>query len=161
MARRGIEPMAEEHVNVTPLIDVVMCLIIFFMVCGKLAKTESEGNIKVPVARNGMEIREQRDRLVINLVPYDGAIPVGIDAKDKKKVDEFIGNQPPKWFIRGKEVEGNDLVDRLRREAKDNQDLKVMVRADQAQHYMYVVPILVACAKANIKSVNFSTTSLN
>lgn len=155
--------MAEEHVNVTPLIDVVMCLIIFFMVCGKLAKTESEGNIKVPVARNGMEIREQRDRLVINLVPYDGPPPMGLDPKrpeDKKKIDDFVGTQVPKWFIRGKEVEG-DLVDRLRREAKDNQDLKVMVRADQAQHYAYIVPILVACAKANIKSVNFSTTQLN
>ena len=41
MKKRGLQPMTEEPVNVTPLIDIVMCLIIFFLICGKLVKDET------------------------------------------------------------------------------------------------------------------------
>jgi biopolymer transport protein ExbD len=160
-----MEPMAEEHVNVTPLIDVVMCLIIFFMICGKLAKDEmTGGEVAIPLARLGQEIKEQRGRLVINIVPDTSIpLPAGMDATkpdQKQAVSEFYGRIPPKIWVRGKERSETELVDFLRTEVKDNKDLKVMIRADQAQQYVYVAPILVDCARANIKSVNFSTMEL-
>lgn len=167
MAKRGIQPMAEEHVNVTPLIDVVMCLIIFFMVCGQMAKDElAGGNLTVPEARLGQEIEGQRDRIVINVLPFSGPLPENLAALDKSKeenqkaVEEFIGRQPPVIFVRGKQVDERTLVDQLRLETQHNRDLKVMIRADKVQHYEYVAPVLVCCARANIRSVNFSTTQL-
>ncbi len=65
--RRGLEPMHDDHVNVTPLIDVIMCLIIFFLVCGTLAAQESNDRVVIPRAKLGQELSEQRDRLVINV----------------------------------------------------------------------------------------------
>jgi biopolymer transport protein ExbD len=137
MRRKGIEPMHSNHVNVTPLIDVIMCLIIFFLLCGQFAKEEAK-RVTLPVAQLGQEIDKQ-GRLTINLVArsepglapeiYAGARPVSID---------LLGTF-------------------LREEGTRNPDLKVMIRADQGLTYNYISPVLVACAQANIKSVNFST----
>ena len=67
MARRVIQPMQDEHVN-TPLIDVVMCLIIFFLLVGQMAKDEAIGNINVPNARTPMEMVDSEGRLIINVL---------------------------------------------------------------------------------------------
>src|ERR1035437_43838 len=69
MAKRRLEPMHDEAVNVTPLIDVVMCLIIFFLVVGKLVKDETSGGVEVPRARHGQELDDQVGRLTINIIP--------------------------------------------------------------------------------------------
>lgn len=163
MARRGIEPMAEEHVNVTPLIDVVMCLIIFFMVCGRLAKDEREGgSLAVPLASQGREINDQRGRLIINLVPDEKSLPPGLDpnnAADKEAIAEARARSRPQIYVRGKTIPPDQLWTILSTESKLDRDVKVMIRADQKLSYEYVAPILVDCARANIKSVNFATVS--
>ena len=60
MRRKGIAPMHDEHVNVTPLIDVIMCLIIFFLCCTTLAKNEVNDKVQIPRAEVGQELPEQR-----------------------------------------------------------------------------------------------------
>ena len=145
MARRGIEPMHDEHVNVTPLIDVVMCLIIFFMICGQIAQNESNDHVVVPTAALGRDLPEQRGRLVINVVPQDVPPQPGAD----------IG-PPPTLVVRGQNLSYDDLGGYLTREKRDNPDLKIVLRADRSLAYDYIAPVLIACAHANIKSVNFS-----
>ena len=140
--RRKLEPMHDDHVNVTPLIDVIMCLIIFFLVCGRLAAQESNDKVVVPRAALGQEMPEQRDRFVINVVP------------SKSTHDP---NAEPALYIRGEQIGMNELTVYLRREKKDTPDLKVILRADQSISYQWIAPILSACAQADIKSVNFST----
>ena len=49
MRRKGLEPMHDEHVNVTPLIDVIMCLIIFFLCCSTLAKSEANDQVQIVI----------------------------------------------------------------------------------------------------------------
>jgi biopolymer transport protein ExbD len=168
MKKRGLSPMHSEHVNVTPLIDVVMCLIVFFLICGRLAKDEVVAEqLKVPVAKLGQEITEQRDRVVINIVP-DMPNPQELEG-DLKKLDPnkpddlktlmtMAGRRAPKIYVRGHELTEAGLMDLLKSERDANRDLKVMVRADAAQNYEFVAPVLVCCAKANIHSVNLSTT---
>ena len=141
--KHKLEPQHDDHVNVTPLIDIVMCLIIFFMICGKLAKDESSGNVTVPTAKLGQELPDKRDRLVIN-VP-------------QSKRDNF-GNQPaPVLEIRNQPVEMTKLTEYLRNVVKGNHDIKILIRADEALQYQYISPVLVSCAEAQIKSVHFST----
>jgi len=153
MARKVIEPMHDEHVNVTPLIDVVMCLIVFFMMVSKLVKDEMVEMV-IPRASVGFEMEDQIGRLTINVVP----------PKDK---DE-MGNEIPKNMrglptvkIHGQEMITGDgwksLTARLRQERKENPDLKVILRADESQEYDWIGPVLVACAQADIKDVNFAT----
>ncbi len=141
--RRGIEPMHDDHVNVTPLIDVIMCLIIFFLVCGRLAAQESNDKVVIPRAQLGQELSEQRDRLVINVVPNNPDRP-------NPTLEPFV-------YVRGERWGMNELVVKLRKEKQDAPDIKVILRADQNIAYQWIAPILVSCAQAGIKSVNFST----
>ena len=145
--RRGIEPMHDEHVNVTPLIDVMMCLIIFFLVCGRLAAQESNDKVIVPRAQLGQQLPEQRDRLLINVVPRDPEHPSPI--------------AEPDVYIRGEPLGMNELAIRLRKEKKETPDVKVIIRADKDIAYQWIAPVLTACAQAGIKSVNFSTRHLD
>ncbi len=148
MARAALEPMHDEHVNVTPLIDVVMCLIIFFLVCGQLAKEQVNDTVLIPKAVFGtMELADRSGELVINLVPQDRQ-PDG-------KINP--GVQPQVW-IRGIKLENmNALTEFLRRERKESSNITIILRADQELCYDWIAPVLVSCAQANIHSVNFST----
>lgn len=141
MKNKGMPEMHDQHVNVTPLIDVVMCLIIFFMVCGQLAKDESEGTVTLPTAKLGQELTEQRDRLVINVVGAAGALEGTV----------------PELRIRGLIVPYDKLTEYLRTEVRGNKEIKLLVRADEKLHYRFIAPVLISCAEANIKSVHFAT----
>jgi hypothetical protein len=119
------------------------------MICGKLAKDEVAGGVTVPVARSGQDISEQRGRLVINIAPPE-------DAEHKP-----IAGMDPVIYVRAKVVPEDQLVDLLRREVNDNKDLKIMIRADLSYAYKDIAPVLVACARADIRSVNLATTILH
>ena len=147
MRRRGMEPMHDEHVNVTPLIDVMICLIIFFLVCGRLAAQESNDKVIVPRAELGQQLPEQRDRLLINVVPKDADHPESV--------------AEPDVYIRGGQLGMNDLTKYLRDEKGKTPDIKVIIRADKDIPYQWIAPVLTACAQAGIKSVNFSTKHLD
>ncbi len=54
-------------VNVTAMIDVVMCLIIFYMLVGKLV-LDTRSDVFLPESRAGDEEREA-DTIVLNIVP--------------------------------------------------------------------------------------------
>src|SRR5947209_17273139 len=101
MRRRGLEPMHDEHVNVTPLIDVVMCLIIFFLCCSTLAKEETNEQVQIPRAQLGQTMADQRGRLVINLVPRGRDHGAGSESlttpaapvRGNEEPDLFVGSQ--------------------------------------------------------------------
>ena len=139
--------MHDEHVNVTPLIDVMMCLIIFFLVCGKLAAQESNDKVIVPRAELGQQLPEQRDRLLINVVPRGS--------------EQTVATEEPLVYVRGGEIAMNDLAKYLRDEKGKTPDVKVIIRADRNIPYQWIAPVLTACAQAGIKSVNFSTLHLD
>jgi biopolymer transport protein ExbD len=129
--------MQSNHVNVTPLIDVIMCLIIFFLLCGQFARDEAK-RVSLPFAELGQQIDKQ-GQLLVNLVARPDPAA------------------PPEIFAGARPVTVDALSAFLRDEQSRNPDLKVMIRADQNLTYNHISPILVACAQANIKSVNFST----
>ena len=135
--------MHNEQVNVTPLIDVVMCLIIFFLLVGHIAKEVSAQNVKIPIAKNGNELQDRSGQLVINVVPQTGQTP---DLQP-----------PPKIIVWGKEVSADELADDLSDYKSSHPDLTLVIRADQSIQYKYIAPILISCAKAGIDSVNFVT----
>jgi len=133
-------PVPDDHINVTPLIDVVMCLIIFFMICGTLARHDAVAGINLPQARLGQQLTDQHDRLVLNIVPSPHGTPT--------------------LEIRGQAVSNDQLPALLRAQARRNSALKVIIRADQKTPYEYIAPVLTACAAADIHSVNFSTQAM-
>lgn len=137
MRRRGIKPMHSDHINVTPLIDVIMCLIIFFLLCGQFAKDEAKA-VALPFAKLGQEVDKQ-GQLLVNVVSSED--PKGL----------------PEIYVGANRVTVETLAAFLNDERTHNAQLKVMIRADMKVEYEHISPVLVACAQANITSVNYST----
>lgn len=140
MRRKGLSPMPSDHINVTPLIDVIMCLIIFFLLCGKFAKDEANAKVTLPRAQLGQQMVDQQGRLVINVVPGEGG-----------------GGAVPEIIVRTRVVRAEELAAYLAKERKANPELKVIIRADKDVTYNYISPVMVACAQANIQSVDYAT----
>jgi biopolymer transport protein ExbD len=141
----GTHHSSLEAVNVVPLIDVVMCLIIFFLIVGKLA-SERGMAVNLPKAASG---REEASHSVLILTiakapdsaPKTGLGAMGIivqvdgkDAADLKAVEAavfaHINNQP---------------------------DTSVQVRADRDLSFGVVEPVLRAAGQGGAKSVRLAT----
>lgn len=120
--------------NMTPLIDVVFLLIIFFLVSSHLAQQETQLELDLPAASSGhQETPDPTARVTINLLP-DGRFLLGSD-----------------------EVALAELRSRLQVERQETAgDLEVRLRADRHLAYRHVEPILMACAKAKIWNVSFA-----
>jgi biopolymer transport protein ExbD len=120
--------------NVTPLIDVVFLLIIFFLVSSHLVQQETQVELALPAAASGREIAESKiARVTINLL---------------RGGELLLGSEP---------VEVEQVSRRLEVERRRTSgDLEVRIRADRTVPYRYVEPVLVACARAQIWNVSFA-----
>jgi len=120
--------------NVTPLIDVVFLLIIFFLVNSHLAQQETQMDLALPTAASGHETLESKiQRVTINLLP-DGRLFLGSD-----------------------EIAVDEIQRRLEVERQQTSgDLEVRLRADRQVEYRYVEPLLLACTRAEIWNVSFA-----
>jgi biopolymer transport protein ExbD len=120
--------------NVTPLIDVVFLLIIFFLVSSHLVQQETQVELALPAAASGREIAESKiARVTINLL-RGGELLLGSESVEVEQVSRRL------------------KVERRRTSG----DLEVRIRADRAVPYRYVEPILVACVRAQIWNVSFA-----
>jgi biopolymer transport protein ExbD len=63
----------------------------------------------------------------------------------------------PEITVAGQKKTIDELAAFLRKEKKERPNAKIVLRADQDIAYQWIAPVLVACAQADIKSVNFST----
>ena len=121
-------------IDMTPMIDVVFQLIIFFLVSGHLVKQETQMPLPLPVARSGREEPDSdKPRLTINVL-RDGEL-----------------------LLAGRATSAADLVSDLAdRLARHGQDLEVRIRCDRAVAYEHVEPILRACARQGLWNVTFA-----
>lgn len=144
-----------EPINVTPLIDVVMCLIIFFLIVGKLAANE-KARIQLPGTSIG-QVAERQDAVVVSIAR---------DSTTQGKPISLISVQGD--FAK----DGPDLLrllqSHLESQAKAHARLvkgdiqpisrgKVTVRADKDLPYEAVEPVLTACAQLGINKVDYAT----
>src|SRR3954468_17646542 len=68
MRRLGMPDAHSTHPNVTPLIDVVMCLIVFFMLVAKIGvSTGAEASITIPASNIGQELKDLGNTLTLNV----------------------------------------------------------------------------------------------
>src|SRR3954464_3902492 len=68
MKKHKMPEMKEGGVNVTPLIDIVMCLIIFFMLVAKIGVTSgADPHIKPPSTLLGAKIEDMGNTFTLNV----------------------------------------------------------------------------------------------
>ena len=126
--------------NMTPMIDVVFLLIVFFLVSSHLARQEVQTELDLPAARSGQAPREdQVRRIVVNVLP--GVRPEG------------------RFMVSGKRIERREVARMIGFESGQSDDkLEIRIRTDRSVPYQSVEPIMVACAKAGVWRVTFAVT---
>ncbi len=118
--------------NLTPMIDIVFLLIIFFMVGTKFTELERKITLKVPEVVDRGALSAAPERRVIN-VYRDGTVTL-----DREPVTLA------------------DLTTRLAEARRQYEDLGVLVRGDAKGEFQLVASVLNACKQAGIRDLNIS-----
>lgn len=126
--------------NLAPMVDVMMCLLIFFMLATKLVERENS-YIDLPVAKAAKDAEKQAlgNRLVINI--RDAALH---------------GGEGAVYLIREEVVPITNVLARLEAEAQLDPNVNCVIRADRDLPYRYVQAVMVGCARAEIRNITFS-----
>lgn len=124
------EPLPD--MNLTPMIDVVFNLIIFFMVGTKFAEMDRAVELKVPRVASVKNLSAIPARRVIE-VYRDGTIRMGAET-----------------------VPLDRLTQRLQQEVETSTDLGVTVRGDAEGAFQNVANVLTACRDAGLSDLAIS-----
>lgn len=118
------------HINMTPMVDVVLCLLVFFMAATKLYDwDEQQFNVKVPQVSGAAPLTAApRDLTIAILAP--GRVEMG-----------------------GKPYDLKGLTDALKSARSAYDDQGVLVRGDARRSYQDVADVLAACEAAGIKAI--------
>lgn len=113
--------------EITPLIDVVFLMLIFFLVASKLEEADRSIDVVLPRASEAKPLTSRPREFVIN-VDASGGLYAGA--------------------VR---VEPEGLAERLRQAVADNPgNLSVVVRADENAAHKHVVSAMNACVRAGV-----------
>jgi biopolymer transport protein ExbD len=112
--------------NLTPMIDIVFLLIIFFMVGTKFSELERKIGLQVPAVANNGALSSEPEKKVVN-VYRDGRVE-----------------------LENQEVSLDELTRRLTSARQQYPRIGVMVRGDADSRYQTVANVLGACSQAGI-----------
>jgi len=117
--------------NLTPLIDVVFQLLLFFLVVTRFASEDRELDVMLPVASEARPLIAQPRELFVN-IDHQG-----------------------RFFVDGKIVSGDEVERMLRQAAADHRS--VIIRADRRVQLDSAVFVMNACNKAGIFDYKLTT----
>ncbi len=132
----------DHQVNVTPMIDVIMCLIIFYLIVGKLS-ADQQVNVRLPQAYSGSEPSDERT-LIISVLPAEG----GAGAPD--------ATQGVRMLALGRAIHPDELPALIRSRKLDDAETWVQVRADRSLGFGQIMPIVRACKDAGVSNLKLS-----
>jgi len=121
----------EVTINLTPMLDMVFNLLLFFLAATTFAREEVELNLRLPQAKSG-QAGEPRKQFVINVFA-DGRLSVD-----------------------GREVTFEALQQKLTAAGQRDKDQPVLVRGDREAHFGVGLQVLDACRLAKISKVDFA-----
>lgn len=124
-------------IEMTPMIDMVFLLLIFFLVATTFHQTEREMQIALPFAASAAPISSMLQELIVN-VDKDGKIIVG-----------------------GHAIGPERLQERVTQAVAANPEQKVTVRGDRSVAYAHIVTVLDICKVAGIQEPYLDTVLTN
>ena len=127
--------VATQHpgIQLAPLVDVLMLLLIFFLLTWNAARNENELDVKVPKASAAKEKMAPPGDVVVN-VRNDGSV-----------------------IVNRRTMNGTELNDLLQNLVKLYPDQAVVIRGDEGGAYKNVVNVLNICSEAGVTNVAFAT----
>ncbi len=157
MAKRHIPESHTAHPNVTPLIDIIMCLIIFFMLVAKIGVDTGAQKIDIPATALGTKIADMSNTLVLNIPEGIGDEPeVSALVKRQGEASAHLVNLPLH------DPSGqNVLQNTLAYYKGQNPDFKVIIRAKEDLQWRFISPVLDTCNDAGVRTIEFNTRTVN
>ena len=119
-------------INITPLVDVVLVLLIIFMLTAPILQSGIEVN--VPPTRTVKEITEER-------------VVITIDRQQRV----YLGNDP---------VNINEIAAKLRQKVRDPEHQSIFLRADEEVPFGVFATVMDAVKQARITNVSIVTQPL-
>jgi biopolymer transport protein TolR len=123
---KGDPPMSD--INVTPLVDVMLVLVVIFIITAPLLA--SSIRLDLPRAE-------------------------GTQAMDAPKFVTLVLDKEGKIFLNDKPVQPPQLAQQLAATAKQNPETEIQLRADQAVPYGRVVEVMGIANKAGLNRIGF------
>lgn len=122
--------------TITPLIDVVFLLLIFFLVASRFSEEERQLNLNLPTVSEALSVTAPINEIIINI------------------------NAEGKFFIDG-QYRQLEQIEQILTRAKTNNPLSqsVIIRADKTTHWDFVITAMNLCKKVGIE--DFSATTDN
>ena len=120
-------------IQLAPLVDVLLLLLIFFLLTWNAARNENELDVKVPKASAAKENSAPIGDVVVN-VKADGNV-----------------------VVNRRTLAGPDLTTLLKGLVQLNADQAVIIRGDEAGAYKNIVSVLNTCSEAGVTNVAFAT----
>ncbi len=119
--------------NLTPMVDVVFQLIVFFIATSTLARLEFAQFVQLPEAESGQEIESAASLVAATVLP-DGRV-----------------------FIGSRRVSPDDITRILQRKGQElgRDKVEFYIRADGETTYANVEPLLEAATRAGVWRVRF------
>ncbi len=120
-------------IQLAPLVDVLMLLLIFFLLTWNAARNENELDVKIPKASEAKEKNAPIGDVVVN-VKADGSVVV-----NRRTLNE------------------SELTTLLQGLVQLDPNQAVVIRGDEEGAYRYVVGVLNICSTAGVTNVAFAT----
>ena len=141
--RKSAPPPADVSLNMTPMIDVVFNLLIFFMVITDLTQRELE-QLTLPYAEQAIEDADdgKLGRVTVNVVKAD-------DWAESRRVKTIIGGR--EYGYRQLKEYLYAAAQRGKLKPEDPSEVPVLIRCDQEIRWREVQWIMQACADAAIR----------
>ena len=128
--RKAIEP---EDFAMTPMIDMVFLLLVFFMTVSTLARADKKLDLDLAESRSSQVPKQLEDR---------GAL----------SIDEM-----GKIYLGQRLVSLKEMQQTIQSELQANPELKIQIRADAQTPYSSIEPVLNACSEVGAYSSIYST----
>ncbi len=120
-------------IQLAPLVDVLLLLLIFFLMTWNAARNENELDVKVPKASAAKEKMAPIGDVVVN-VKADGNV-----------------------VVNRRNLSGAELTDLLKGLVQLNADQAVVIRGDESGAYKNIVNVLNICSESGVTNVAFAT----
>lgn len=133
MNLRGHAQLHHPGIQLAPLVDVLLLLLIFFLLTWNAARNENELDVKVPKAA----------------AAKDKAMPIGNVVVNVKADGNVVVNR--------RTLSSGELADLLKGLVQLNSEQAVVIRGDEAGAYKNIIGVLNVCTEAGITNVAFAT----
>ena len=124
--RQGPQPMSD--INVTPLVDVMLVLVVIFIITAPLLAS----SIRLDLPRTDAATPNEAPAFVTVVLDRSGGL-----------------------FLDDRAIPSGELAERLAQAARRNPDTEVQLRADQSIPYGRVVEVMGAAQKAGLNRIGF------